>query len=143
MIVESNEQGRSSGVDIVKLSLAVKFMVVPVRERWQCQILLVGACMHVARERAGWCRMVSNWCGDSLDVWCWQATGKVRYVILNGRWQFIPQKLSPVSFLPVESYRSRRVWLWSLPIMWTFGEPNDNDPEGGAGYLTRKANITS
>jgi hypothetical protein len=28
-------------------------------------------------------------CGDSLDVWCWQGTGKVRYVILNGRWQFV------------------------------------------------------
>jgi hypothetical protein len=60
MVVESNEQGRSSGVDIVKLSLAVKFIVVPVPEWWQCPILLVGACMRVARERAGWCRMVSK-----------------------------------------------------------------------------------
>jgi hypothetical protein len=48
-----------------------------------------------------------------------------------------------VPFLPVGSYRSRRVWLWShkyanrsLPIARTFGKPNDDDPEGGAGYLT-------
>ena len=78
--MESNEQGRSSGVDIFELSSAVKFMVVPVCERWQCAILWVGACMGVARERAGWCRMVSNWCGGSLDVSCWQATGKMRYM---------------------------------------------------------------
>jgi hypothetical protein len=36
----------------------------------------------------------------------------------------------------VEGFGFGRVIIMSLPIVWTFGEANDDDPKGGAGYLT-------